>query len=196
MRDVTPSGDMSVLQEIFLYLKDFFRNPLKEIRRLPSWNWPRILTMQMGFSILSGALSAIVTSEFSTWKLAQGIFVFPFVATVIGFILASFFYYYFQVFEKRTVPFIKLSTLVFLANTFFYLFHVASGFLAITDILGMAFTGMLLIVGLSDNFSLQKTKSIRLVGALFILIFVIWAFEKIQATRLVRSVNTGTMENL
>lgn len=196
MRDVTPeSPSDNIFLEIFHYLKNFARNPMVEVGRLPDWNWPRVMFLQISLTIVSGIMSAIIMKSFSTWKLAQGIIVFPIVATTIGLILASFFYYYFQVFEKRTVSFVKLSTLVFLSNTFFYLFHIAAGYFAFSDILGMAFTGMLITVGLTENFQMEKRRSLRLVGVLFFLIFVIWVFEKMRDSRLVSSVSQSINES-
>jgi hypothetical protein len=193
MRDVSPAHD-NIFREIFHYVSQFVRHPLKEIAHLPNWNWPRILIMQITLSVISGMGSALVMRDFSTWKLAQGIFVFPFVATIIGIIFASFFYYYFQVFEKRTVSFLKLVTMVFLANTVFYVFHIPSGYFAFSDILGMAFTSMLLTIGLTENFEMAKRRALRLIGVLFVLIFVIWAFEKMRDSRLVHSVDTGIID--
>src|SRR5688572_721871 len=101
MRDVTPETPTdNIFLEIFYYLKNFARNPMMEIGRLPDWNWPRVMFLQISLTIISGIMSAVIMKSFSTWKLAQGIIVFPIVATTIGLILASFFYYYFQVFEK------------------------------------------------------------------------------------------------
>jgi hypothetical protein len=190
MRDVTPDTPTdNIFLEIFHYLKNFAKNPMTEIGRLPEWNWTRVMFLQLILTVTSGVMSAFVVRNFSTWKLAQGIIIFPFVATTIGLILSSFFYYYFQVFEKRTVSFLKLVTLVFISNTFFYLFHIVAGYFAFGDILGMAFSGMLLIVGLTENFEMQKRRSIRLVGVLFALIFLVWAAEKLRDSRLVSSVS-------
>src|SRR5690606_17311281 len=120
MRDVTP-GSESIFRDIFLYLKVFLRHPIHEIRHILDWNCLRVLTMHVLLVIISGILSAFLTTRFSTWKLAQGIFFFPIIATLIGIALASFFYYYFQIFEKRTVAFNRLCTLVFISMTVFYL---------------------------------------------------------------------------
>ena len=114
--------------------------------------------------------------------------------SLTGIILASFFYYYFQVFEKRTVSFIKLVIVVFLSNTVFYLFHSIAGLLVFFDILGMIFTGILLVVGLTENFQMPKKNSIRLVGALLFLIFSVWAVEKIQRSNLGTSINSSPLE--
>ena len=193
MRDVTPENS-SIPKEIFLYIKKFAVHPVQEIRHLPDWNWPRVFTLQVALSMVSGILSALVGTEFSTWKLLQAVIFFPFVSTLTGIILASFFYYYFQVFEKRTVSFIKLVIVVFLSNTVFYLFHSIAGLLVFFDILGMIFTGILLVVGLTENFQMPKKNSIRLVGALLFLIFSVWAVEKIQRSNLGTSINSSPLE--
>lgn len=194
MRDVTP-GSLPIFNEIFSHLKKFATHPMDEIRRLPDWNWSQVFTLQIILSLVSGILSALVSREFGTWKILQAVIVFPLVSTLTGLILASFFYYYFQVFEKRTVSFLKLATMVFLANTVFYLFHSIAGLLAIIDILGMLFTGVLLIVGLTDNFQMPRKHSIRLVGILLALIFSVWVFEKLHDSRISNSADTGAIDS-
>ena len=190
MRDVTPESS-SILKEIFSHLKKFAVHPVEEIRHLPNWNWPRVFTLQIVLSLISGILSAVARTEFSTWKLLQAVIFFPFVSTLTGLILASFFYYYFQVFEKRTVSFIKLTIVVFLSNTVFYLFHSIAGLLVFFDILGMLFTGVLLVVGLNENFQMPKKNAIRLVGILLILIFSVWIAEKLHNPQLSSNANSS-----
>lgn len=187
---MTPESS-SVLNEIFYYLKKFAAHPLQEIKHIPDWNWSRVLTLQIVLSLISGILSALVTTEFSTWKLLQAVVFFPLISTITGLILASFFYYYFQVFEKRTVSFIKLAIVVFLSTTVFYLFHSIAGLLVFFDILGMIFTGILLVVGLTENFQMPKKNSVRLVGVLVILVFSVWATGQVRNARLS---TTGTAD--
>ena len=182
MRDVTPESS-SILKEIFFHLKKFVIHPIQEIKHLPDWNWTRVLTLQIILSLVSGLLSALVRTEFSTWKLLQAVVVFAFISTLTGLVLASFFYYYFQVFEKRTVSFIKLAIVVFLSTTVFYLFHSVAGLLIFFDILGMLFTGILLVIGLTENFQMPKKNSIRLVCVLLVLIFSVWVTGQIHNSR-------------
>ncbi len=193
MRDVTPESS-STLKEIFFHLKKFAVHPIEEIKHLPDWNWTRVLTLQIILSLISGILSALVRSEFSTWKLLQAVVVFPFISTLTGLVLASFFYYYFQVFEKRTVSFIKLSIVVFLSTTVFYLFHSIAGLLIFFDILGMIFTGILLVVGLTENFQMPRKSSIRLVSVLLVLIFSVWATGQIHNARLSTTGNSEPID--
>lgn len=190
MRDVTPESS-SILKEIFFHLRKFAIHPIQEIKHLPDWNWTRVLTLQIILSLVSGLLSALVRTEFSTWKLLQAVVFFPFISTITGLVLASFFYYYFQVFEKRTVSFIKLAIVVFLSTTVFYLFHSIAGLLIFFDILGMFFTGILLVVGLTENFQMPRKNSIRLVSILLVLIFSVWITGQIHNSRLS---TTGTAE--
>ena len=194
MRDVTPESS-SIIKEIFLHLKKFAVHPIQEIRHIPDWDWPRVLTLQIILSLISGLLSTLIKTDFSTWKLAQAVIFFPFISTLTGLILTSFFYYYFQVFEKRTVSFIKLAIVVFLSTTVFYLFHSIAGLLIFFDILGMIFTALLLVVGLTENFQMPKKNSIRLVGVLLILIFFVWVTGQIHNSRLSTTVNSESIDS-
>lgn len=173
------------LRQIFLYLKNFLKNPLQEISYLPNWPWIVVLYVQVGLSMISGAIAGLIT--FNNWKVLQGVFLFPIVSTIIGLVLSSFFYYYFQVFEKKTVSYLKLTTLVFISYAPFYIFYIPSDYFAVSSLFGMAFTGMLLVVGLHSNFGLEKRRAIRMVGILFLLVFILWGYEKIRNMRMDRS---------
>jgi hypothetical protein len=172
----------SKLKESLQYLIEYSKNPIHEIRRLPQWSPKHIFFVHLLLSIGSGFLSGLIS--FQIYPIFFGILFFPVISTVLTLILTSFFYYYFQVFEKRTVSFLRLATLVVFANLPFYLFHAGSSYVPPLTLLGLAFTGFLLIVGLTDNFSLEKKKSTKIVFALFMVIFLVWLWNKIDILKM------------
>ncbi len=155
-----------------VFLIWFFKNPIEHIKALPKWTLRNILMVHFFFSIASGSIAGIIS--FNKWYIAFGVLAFPFISMTLTLVLASFIYYYFQVFEKRTVDFVQLLSLVVLANFPFFIFQIASHYLPPITLVGLLFTGMLLIVGLTENFKMSKKRSIRLVGSLWFLIFLVW----------------------
>lgn len=165
-------------QKSIVFLLWFFQNPVQHIKRLPKWSLRNILLVHFIFSIISGALAGLISLKF--WNILFGVLAFPFISMTLTFVLSAFIYYYFQVFEKRSIPFLSLFTLAVFANFPFFVFHVAAHYLSIISIIGLLFTGFLLIVGLVENFNMEKRRAVRLVGVMWILIFLVWVANKID----------------
>lgn len=163
-------------------LLTFAKRPFDEIARLPAWSGKRILFLQLIVATLSGILTPLWAPTF--WRIFQGLIFFPIFAVLMNLILTSFFYYYFQIFERRVASFTRLLTLVFFATLPFFLFHIASGLFAIADLFGLAMTAMLLVIGLTENFSVPKKRALRLIGVMFGLLFVLWLLERLSGTAL------------
>lgn len=150
---------------------------MQEIARLPVWPLSQVLILQALCAGFSGAAAGLFPP--GLWKLLQGLILFPILVTVMSLLLTSFFYYSFQIFENRTVSFVRLLTLIFFANLPYFLFHIPSSLFPPADVFGLGMTAILLVIGLTENFALEKKRSLRLVGAVFGLLFLLWLAEKI-----------------
>ncbi|MBL7671573.1 MAG: YIP1 family protein [Bdellovibrionaceae bacterium] len=132
----------------------------------------------IGTSLVSGALNGIVSLSF--YQFAYGLFVLPMTCLITDFVLTSFMYYYFQVFERRVVSFRKLWTLVIFAGIPFFLFQAIASLIPPITLIGLAFSGFLLAVGLSENFKLEKKRALRLIALLYLMVFSVWLWDKIR----------------
>src|SRR5690606_1890108 len=108
------------------------------------------------FSVVSGTIAGLISLKF--WNILFGVLAFPFISMTLTLVLSSFIYYYFQVFEKKSVDFVQLLSVVVFANFPFFVFQIASNYVPIISIVGLLFTGMLLIVGLTENFKMTKRR--------------------------------------
>ena len=98
----------------------------------------------------------------------------PVVSTIAALLMSTFLYYYFHFFENRTENFRKLFTLVVLASIPFYLFQILSEYVSFISVIGFAFTSLLGVVALVENFSLERKRAQVVSGSLFILVFLTW----------------------
>jgi hypothetical protein len=171
-------------QDTIQSLKAFFRHPLEEVARLPNWGLKRTLIVQALLAGISGALAGVFPP--GLWKILQGLILFPILVTVMSALLASFFYYYFQIFERRTVSYPRLLTLIAFASFPFFLFHIPSTLFPFADLFGLAMMGILLAIGLTENFMMEKRRALRLVGVVFGLLFVLWLAERISSSTRLR----------
>jgi hypothetical protein len=182
-RDVTPKPETAVTaKEVFKFILEYLRHPLEKIRQVPDWNWSVLIAVQVLISMVSGVLSGLLPPDF--YRVMGGLIVSPMVGLVTGFIGALFIYYYFQVFEHRTCSLRKIFTLIMLANIPFFVFQVASEQIPPITLVGFAFTALLMAVGLTDNFQMDKKRALRLVLVLFAVVFVLWLWNRIDIARM------------
>lgn len=185
-RDVTPKNQPHVdtIKEVVNYVINYLRHPVEKIKTLPDWSWPVLVITLIVLCILSGVLAGLVPPNF--YRIMGGIVISPLVGVVTTFIGALFIYYYFQVYEKRTCSLRKIFTLILFANIPFFIFQVGSEMIPPITLVGFAFTALLMAVGLTENFQMDKRRSIRLVTILFAIVFILWLWNRIDVSRLER----------
>lgn len=180
-RDVTHSEDLS-WQNIFRRVLKFAKHPVQEVAHIPDWPWQQVLLLALLMSMVSGAVSGLIPPNF--YHILAGIFLFPILSTLCTFILALFFYYFFQIFERKTISFKSLFTLCVFVNIPFFVFRLIANILPFITVLGFALTAILLVVGLVENFGIEKKRAIRLIAGIFVLLFAMWAVENLRLRKL------------
>lgn len=178
MREVNPEqADLNTtIKDVIDYLLHFVKNPAEKIKHLPHWSWTSLFILQITIAIFSGVISGLLKLNFYT--IMAGVFLMPIVSTVAALLLTTFFYYYFQFFEERTESFRKLLTFVILASIPFFIFQVLSEYLRFVSLIGFAFTSLLAIIGLTENFRVHRKRAILLVSALFALALMAWIYTQ------------------
>ncbi len=176
MRDVSERPKKVDLRQLIQFLIEFIKHPVNKISNLPDWNWPSLFVVQIVLAVLSGTLAGVIKLNF--YRIASGMILMPIVSTVAALMLALFLYYYFQFFENRTEDYRKIFTLVILSSIPFYLFQILSEYFAPVTLIGFAFTALLAIVGLCDNFKVRRERAYQLIGILFVLVLVAWILNR------------------
>lgn len=184
MRDVSNTGNSSdsVIKPILNVLFRFVKNPVKEIAFLPNWSWVQIIIINVVLAIASGVLSGFIPPNF--YKIVGGILISPLVSIVMNVLLSLFLYYYFQIFEYRTVSLRSLFIQTVFAGIPFFIFQAGSELVPPLSVVGFAFTSLLMVVGLVDNFQLEKKRAIRLMGAVLAVVFMVWVWNRIDISRM------------
>ena len=173
MRDVSPPPQKNVdVKEIIDYLYDFVKEPIAKISQLPDWNWASLMTLHVVISIISGVLAGLI--KLNLYRIGFGLFLMPIVSTITALLMAMFLYYYFQFFEHKTEDFRKLFTLVVLSSIPFYFFQIMSEYFSFISVIGFAVTSLLGVVGLTDNFKVEKKRAMIIAGCLLALVLLTW----------------------
>ncbi len=184
-RDVNTTNFLLNLKNDFLFILEFLKNPIQNISHLPHWTWKKSVLINIIISVAAGTLNGLIPPNI--YNIAFGIIFMPLITFLLTHILSGFFYYYFQVFEKRTVDFLNLLKMVVLANVPFLILHSLTSLLPPLTLIGLAFSALLLIVGLTESFSLDRKRAIKLVSVLYVMVFVVWLWEKIDTRKLSRT---------
>jgi hypothetical protein len=174
------------IKEIKSQLHRFLLHPVKEIRHVPDWSWPRLAVLLVLVTAICGVLTGVVNGM----PIVAIIFMLisqPIVSAILMAISAAYFYYCFQIFCEKTIPPQKLVTVILFANLPGFLFQILSGYLPPIALIGMGFAAFLLIVGFVENFQLDRKKVYKIVGALYALLFVFWVLQKASSMRYERS---------
>ncbi|WP_413561077.1 Yip1 family protein [Bdellovibrio sp. HCB209] len=183
-RDVTPGQEpkLQTAKEVFNYIIDFLRHPVQKIKSLPDWKWSTLLITIIVIAMISGVISGLVPPNI--YRIGAGIIFAPFIAVVMTWLGGVFIYYYFQVFEKRTCSLRKIFTLILFSNIPFFIFQAGSELIPPITLVGFAFTALLMAVGLTENFAMEKRRSLRLVTILFAIVFFLWLYNRIEVARM------------
>ncbi len=178
-RDVTPNQQFppstQTLTEVLHYVVRYLKHPLHEIKSIPDWNWSTLIVTLIALSMSSGFLTGLIPPNI--FRIMSGLIISPMVAVLTAFISSLFIYYYFQVFEHRTCSLRKIFTLILFANIPFLIFQTVSDIFPPIALVGFAFTSLITAVGLTENFQLPKKRSLRLVTAIYAVIFIIWIWN-------------------
>lgn len=165
----------SVIKRIFEYMK----NPIKGIKNIPDWDWATLILVQCFVSLCSGVLAGIL--QLSFFAFLAGLIMVPIVSLVTAIVSSIFLYYTFLLLAQRELPARQLFTLVILANIPFFIFQTIAPLFPPITLFGFFFTAFILIVGLSENFNLDKKLVIRVIATLCVIYLLIWAWGRIDS---------------
>lgn len=164
-----------------VFLLHFLANPVNQIKRCPDWRWRTIVFLQVLLSVVVGLLSGIVAR--SVTQSLSGIVLLPINYIVGSLLISGFFYYLFLFGFQRACPFKKVYTLVALSGIFHLVLLILAPLLPPVPLVGLAFSALLLVVGFAENFSLDRTKLMKVLSALYLAVFVFWIISTLQTSQ-------------
>ncbi|HVK60659.1 MAG TPA: hypothetical protein VM432_03870 [Bdellovibrionales bacterium] len=167
------------LRDLPRLLRIFLKDPIGMMKSPVSISYPAILSLIAGTALISGSLVGLLNRNFVDFLI--GVLVFPITSVVMALVFSFFIYYFFSIFQSTLLDFRRLLSMVSLALVPFFLFHSASGYLPPIDLIGFAFTGMLLVVGLIEQFKLNRKLVIRLIAGVGVTFFIIWSIAQIRS---------------
>ncbi len=166
------------IKDSFFTLLQFLRNPISEMQKLPEWEWPKMLLLLAAMASICGAIAGVVSGNL--FDIFTRPIILPISSVVMTGIASGFFYYVFKFFFQREVSYQKLYTNLIFASIPAHILVILDHFLRPASLIGLAAGGILLTVGFSANFGLDRKKVGRLMGAMFGIYLVFWIFSSIN----------------
>ncbi|MEQ1878856.1 MAG: hypothetical protein ABL958_19610 [Bdellovibrionia bacterium] len=170
----------SRLRDIGFYLPLFFRSPVASIQRVPDWDIVNAMLLLVLITIPSGILSGVIARNMMT--ILWGIFLLPITAVIFTILITAGFYYLFMALFRVKVDPVKLFLTVVLSAIPFLVIRIIVPVLPPLLPFGVLLSGILLIVGFTDNFKLPRKQVLNLMGACFAVFMVFWIVQMIQST--------------
>lgn len=176
-------------------LLDFAKNPVQGMRHLPNWEWPFLLIVQGACAAAAGVGVGIVSKSIS--GIFMGLIFVPLSNALISAVIAGFFYYTFEFVFKLPVSFHRMYTHVFFAQLPALAVYVITPVLPPLALLGPAAAGILLVVGFTDNFGLDRKRAVRFLAILYGIFCLLWILNAINYRRQIQSIHDrATPESL
>lgn len=160
------------LQELPGLLWRLIRNPAATMRDPLRLTWPAALSLQAGAAMISGALVGLISGNI--WDLLIGVIVFPVTSVLAGIVFALFLFQFFSIFKTTLLDFQRVYSVVVLSTLPYYFVHILAGFVSPLDLLGFALTTILLIVGLVEQFGMDRKSVIKVMLGIYLLFFLAW----------------------
>lgn len=183
------------LREALLALPYFFRNPVQGMRTLPDWDWPTMLLLQGAFAAACASLAHILQRDILGF--ITGLILAPLSNISIVFIASGFFFYTFLFFFKREIPFRQIYLHVLFAALPVQLVSIISGFVPPVILVGLAAATLLLYVGFTDVFQLDRKRTRNLLAGILAIYLLFWAVSLVRTTtRFERQRMKATPESL
>ncbi len=168
------------LDKLLEFVLFFVRHPIEGMRRLPDWHWSTLLSLQIGISVICGAMSGLLPPRFTSFFI--GIFLYPIISFGQVGLLAVFLVFYFSVRHSVFLEHRRLASIVVLANVPYTIMHIFASVLPPLQLIGFAGTCLLLIVGMSEHFHIERRKLTRLMTGLFVAFACLWAITQYRAS--------------
>ena len=161
------------LKVLFRYIVALVKHPLDEIKYLPDdVGWKALLIFQFCLSLVSVVFSNLL----APFAISVTHVIISLLSSLVAIALVSLFlYYFFLIVSQRILPFIKIFSLVLFSHIPFAIFHLASYFFPPSDLIGLGLSGVLMVIGLIENFEIEQRLASRLIIALYSVLLIYWS---------------------
>lgn len=168
---------LAELQTFSRYVLDLIVNPIPTSRRLPNISWLSLVIAQIGLALAASFLSGIIA-----WSILQTIataFILPLSTLFVSYLISCILLLYFRLFLGQTHELFKFYKISAVSLIPYLLSYPFTPLLPPIILIGCAFAGIIMVVSLVENFPIDKTKAMQIVGTVIAIFFLFWTLNQI-----------------
>lgn len=167
----------SAFQDLLLFLK----NPVHGIRALPNWTWPTAVVVLLATAAAIGAVAGALFLQVGA--VLRGAIIYPISSIFVIAIFSAFLYYSLLFFFRVQAQPVKVFILCFHSAIPWIIVAPFVDFLPPLSPIGIILSGMLAVVGLTDNFRIPRKSATKLVGAVVGVFLLFWMVNLIRVSK-------------
>ena len=185
----------SRIREVSTYLPYFLKNPIEGMKRVPSWDWPTVLILEILIAAATSVLAGVVAKHWLS--VLSGVILGPLMGLIISFILSGVLFYACLFVLKTELEFRKIFVVVVLAKVPSQILAILAPIARPITLVCFILTALLLVVGLVENFMLDRKKVSQIIGTIAGIVVLGWIYVTImEATSTHIKVQDYTPESL
>jgi len=165
------------IKELVGFLPQYLKNPVEGIKRVPSWDWPTVILLEILISAITGVLSGIVARHFLA--IIFGLILAPVMGLVLSFIISGIIYYACLFILRTEVEFRRVFVIVVLAKIPSQILGIIIPLIKFVTLVSIIVTGLLLIVGISENFMLERKRVSQIIGSIACFALLYWLYTMV-----------------
>ncbi len=166
------------IKDLIQYLPHYFKNPIAGIKRVPAWDWYTLLILQVCVSAIVSCLTGVVTANLL--QIFGGLILGPIYGLLFSFLVTIILYYVFLFLMDTQLEFRKMYTVVVLAGLPASIINIFGSLIWPISLLALAGFSWLLILGISDNFLLDRKRVSKVILPMVILCSLVIFFSVIK----------------
>ncbi len=163
------------LGHLVRYLTEFARHPVQKIKDVPDWDWPALVIFYVAAAATCGVLRGILIRHIT--EVFSGLIVTPIMSVFSAVLVTGLIYYTLVFFFDRDSSLRRIFSLVLLAALPTMILSIVSHWASIITIIGLFLSGLLLVVGVSGNFNIDRKKFGKIIAAIFVAYFLFWIYS-------------------
>lgn len=173
--------------ETFTFLKHFLKNPIEGIKRVPNWDWSTIIVFEILVGGATGIMNGIVSK--SLLRLFGSIVISPIYGVVLGLAVAGLIYYAVMFLIQTQLEYKRVFIVVCIALVPGQILNILSPVFEPIGLISLGISCLMLIVGLAENFMLEKKRIAKIVITIAAVVALFWIFSFLQSSPLKKHVS-------
>ncbi len=160
------------IKEIISFIIDFYKDPFKTVKSVPSWSWKSLFTLIFTFAALTGLLRGLISA--SLLQIFIGVVFLP-ISTALSIVfIAGILYHSIALTHKRHLNFKRLCNLIFIILIPSLTTYALAFFHPAILLIGASMSFLLLAIGLLKRFQLRRKFVQFFVGFFYGLFILAW----------------------